>query len=211
MTANLNPKADLASNPNIMLMKDIGSHSSQYQGRTPLAATLSKAGMSNRAKDYVWRALHPEENKFEPLPKDPEPSPNMFSAENHGSVESIFQKMYSAMNDLTKRFGTNPLSMYNKPTLGKKQIDYNNRYSPYNGLQYRPNGAIKKDDGKNKINSLVEQLEKTSDQYFKNIFNPQYNEAKSNVIYESGDKGKKIHNLRNKKSALEEIVKVSAA
>ena len=156
------PTAKVANNPNIIQTK-------QEYSRSSLAADLSKAGMLQRASDYMRRVMHPEENKDEPLQKDPE-TPNPFSAENKRSIESPFHQTYDAI----KSFRTNNSdNKYNPASNEKKQKKpYDSLYDIYNGVQYRPEGGAKKEKGKNKILSLVEKLEKKAEQYISKFYNP---------------------------------------
>ena len=161
---NTEGKADLSKNTNIASIKNLGFHSTQYQGRSPLEADLSKAGMLNRARDYVNRATHPHINRYEPLAKDPEPTPNLFSAESQIGHENLFQSIYSSIKDRLEKLRSSALDKYNPFSSKKKQNQAYNQYDTYNNVQYRPEGekgGENKDKGnKNKISSLVEALER---------------------------------------------------
>ena len=167
------PKAELAGNPNIIQTK-------QEYSRSPLAANLSKAGMLQRASDYMRRSLHPEENKDEPLQKDPE-TLNPFLAENKRNIESLFHQTYDAI----KSFRTNSSgNKYNPASNEKKQKKpYDAPYDIYNAVQYRPEGESKKK--KSKITSLVEKLEKKAEQYLSKFYKPHNKDTdNSRELYE---------------------------
>lgn len=166
---NTEGKADLSKNTNIASIKNLGFHSTQYQGRTPLEADLSKAGPLNRARDYVNRATHPHINRYEPLPKDPEPTPNLFSAESQGGHENLFQSIYNSVKDRVEKLSST-LDKYNPVSSKKKQNQTYNQYDNYNNVQYKPEGEKKDKGNKNKISSLVEALERKAEKYFRKSY-----------------------------------------
>lgn len=181
-------RADLANNPNITLSKNLSLPSYQDQGRTPLAAELAKAGPLNRAADYVTRATHPHVNRYEPLPKDPEPTPNLFSAESQ-SPESLFQSIYNSIKDRLEKLRSSALDKYNPFSSKKKQNQTYNQYDNYNNVQYKPEGENKDKGNKNKISSLVEALERKAEKYFRKSYDSHRkdDEPKQEGVYEAQD------------------------
>jgi hypothetical protein len=173
-TTALSKQANLASNPNIALPNTSG------YSRSPLAAAQSKAGMLNRAMDYMKRLWNPR-NEDEPLTKNEEGTVNQFSAENKRpsersewrNFESVFVEIYKRAEDLiTGVKGKDRKYDNNSSPYGSYLDTYSQKYDSRKSKTKVGNGTINSSEASEyKLINITKKVEETAKTYFQKAYN----------------------------------------